>query len=135
MKVLDFEKSQLSYNLENLGDFIHLKYLSFRKTKIQSLPKSIDKLENLETLDVRQTAVNEMPKEVGRLKKLQHLLGLVQLKVVIGGLRSLQTLRTVKLDDNVGLIEKELGKLWLIKDSGLINVEKKTWTWSMFCNK
>jgi hypothetical protein len=31
----------------------------------------------------------------------------------------------VKLDDNVGLIEKELGKLWQIKDLGLNNVEKK----------
>ncbi|MCH79987.1 disease resistance protein [Trifolium medium] len=122
LKVLDFENSQLLYNLDQcLGGLIHLKYLSFRNTKIESLPKSIGKLQNLETLDVRQTDVNEMPKEVAKLRKLRHFLGLVQMKVGMGGMRSLQTLRSVELDDNVGLIEKELEKLWQIKDLGLKN--------------
>ncbi|XP_057433349.1 disease resistance protein PIK6-NP-like isoform X1 [Lotus japonicus] len=114
LQVLDFENAQLSW-VQDLGDLTYLKYLSFRNTQIQSLPKSIGKLHNLETLDLRQTAVKEIPKEVCKLTKLRHLLGkdmsLVQLKDGIGGMKSLQTLRHVKLDGSGTELITELGKL------------------------
>lgn len=109
LKVLDFEKTNLSYVPESLGNLIHLKYLSFRCTNIQSLPKSIGKLQNLETLglDLRETLVKVMPKEISKLIKLQHLLGdemcLNQLKDSVGGMTSLQTLNEMETDEDGGV--------------------------------
>ncbi|MCH83062.1 disease resistance protein, partial [Trifolium medium] len=53
LKVLDFENAKISYDFDDLGDLIYLKYLSFRNTQVQSIPKSIGKLMNLESLDLR----------------------------------------------------------------------------------
>ncbi|MCI15058.1 disease resistance protein RPM1-like, partial [Trifolium medium] len=53
-------------------------------------------------------------------------MSLIQLKDNIGGMRSLQTLRDVKIDEEVGQIEKELGKLWHIRDLGLTNVGEES---------
>jgi disease resistance protein RPM1 len=75
LNVLDFENSNVSYDFENLGCLIYLKYLSFRNTQVRSLPKSIGKFMNLETLDLRESEINEVPKEVIKLRKLRHLLG------------------------------------------------------------
>lgn len=125
LKVLDFENSNVSYDFENLGCLIHLKYLSFRNTQVRSLPKSIGKLMNLETLDIRESEINEVPKEVSKLRKLRHLLGtkmsMIQLKDDIGDMRCLETLCDVKIEEEVGLIERMLEKLWQIRDLGLNN--------------
>lgn len=126
LKVLDFENSNVSYDFEDLGCLIHLKYLSFRNTQVRSLPKSIGKLMNLETLDLRESEIKEVPKEVSKLRKLRHLLGttmsMIQLKDDVRDMRCLETLRDVKIEEEVGLIERMLEKLWQIRDLGLNNV-------------
>jgi disease resistance protein RPM1 len=129
LKVLDFEAAKLHHVPKDIGKLIHLRYLSFKKNlEIKELPKSIGLLQNLETLDVRLTDVTDIPKEIGKLKKLRHLMGtrisLIQLKDGIGGLKSLQTLNNVWLDeDGAGKIIRELGKLKLLRDLRLFCVE------------
>ncbi|XP_045827017.1 disease resistance protein RPM1-like [Trifolium pratense] len=123
LKVLEFDvfsNVRLSNILrENLGSLIHLKYLSFNNYPLSyiKLPKSFSMLQNLETLDMRHSIFYYLPKEVSKLRKLQHLLGyrmsLFKLKGGIGGMESLQTLSSVKIedcDDGIKII-KELGKL------------------------
>jgi disease resistance protein RPM1 len=127
--VLDFEAAKLLHVPKDIGKLIHLRYLSFKNNlEIKELPKSIGLLQNLETLDVRLTDVTDIPKEIGKLKKLRHLMGtrisLIQLKDGIGGLKSLQTLNNVWLDeDGAGKIIRELGKLKLLRDLRLFCVE------------
>ncbi|KAK7305204.1 hypothetical protein VNO77_43105 [Canavalia gladiata] len=131
LKVADFEGAELSDVPEIIGNSTKLKYLSFRKTNVRELPESIGKLQNLETLDLRQTEVKEIPEEVGKLRKLHHLLGsdmsLIKLKDSIGAMESLQSLYSVKIeDDDNGLqIIKELGKLKNVRDLRLTNVVKR----------
>ncbi|XP_027342840.1 disease resistance protein RPM1-like [Abrus precatorius] len=131
LKVLDFENSLLRDVPDIIGNSIKLKYLSFRNTNVRSLPYSIAKLENLETLDLRQTQVKMIPNEVSKLRKLRHLLGddisLIQLNDGIADMKFLQTLYSIKIDDDgdgLKLIEK-LGKLEQIRHLGLSNVMKE----------
>jgi len=87
-------------------------------------------LQNLETLVLRGRYYIELPKEISKLRKLRHLIGhrlsLIQLKDGIGEMKSLQTLRRVSLDmDGAAEVIKGLGKLKLIRDLGLVDVQKE----------
>ncbi|RHN67262.1 putative P-loop containing nucleoside triphosphate hydrolase, leucine-rich repeat domain, L [Medicago truncatula] len=130
-KVLDFEDFLMKNIPNNLGNFIHLKYLSFKSSNSGvKVPKPIGMLQNLETLVVRGEYFMELPKEISKLRKLRHLIGhrlsLIQLKDGIGEMKSLQTLRRVSLDmDGAAEVIKGLGKLKLIRDLGLLEVHKE----------
>jgi disease resistance protein RPM1 len=135
LKVLEFEvysEVKLSNILhENLGSLIHLKYLSFMnftaETRIE-LPNSIAMLQNLETLLLRHEVGYKIPKVVTKLRKLRHLLGirmsLFQLKGGIGGMKSLQTLSSVVIDDDGIELIKELGKLKQLRKLSLFLVNE-----------
>ncbi|KAK2441015.1 disease resistance protein RPM1 [Trifolium repens] len=135
LKVLNLELDPL-YELPNdLGRLSHLKYfrVSMALEKL-SVPKSIGMLSNLETLDLEDAMSIVLPKEICKLRKLRHLLGsdtnLTPLKDGIGGMTSLQTLTTFRLDDDLDendnreLIE-ELGKLKQLRKLGLHEVNDK----------
>ncbi|KEH33974.1 NB-ARC domain disease resistance protein [Medicago truncatula] len=130
-KVLDFEDFLMKNIPNNLGNFIHLKYLSFKSSNSGvKVPKPIGMLQNLETLVVRGEYFMELPKEISKLRKLRHLIGhrlsLIQLKDGIGEMKSLQTLRRVSLDmDGAAEVIKGFGKLKLIRDLGLLEVHKE----------
>jgi disease resistance protein RPM1 len=125
LRVLDCNSTLVP---ENLGSFIHLKYLSLRFIGECKILKYIGKLHSLETLDLKATGVgDQLPKEISKLKKLRHLIGsrlsLIQLEDGIGELTSLQTLRYVNLDsDGAAKIIKGLGKLNQMRDLRLITV-------------
>ncbi|WJX37529.1 hypothetical protein P8452_25286 [Trifolium repens] len=117
--------------IDDLGSLNHLKYFSVKWEEI-GLPKSIGMLENLETLDLTGTSLFRLPKEICKLRKLRHFLGdelhlVHQLKDCIGGMKSLQTLSLLCLNENdedIELIE-ELGKLKQLKKLGLRGVMGK----------
>ncbi|RHN67251.1 putative P-loop containing nucleoside triphosphate hydrolase, leucine-rich repeat domain, L [Medicago truncatula] len=131
LKVLDFEDFDLKNIPNNLGIFIHLKYLSYNNSNSGAeVPKSIGMLQNLETLVIRGIYYCELPKEISKLIKLRHLIGktmsLIQLKNGIGEMKSLQTLRRVSLNmDGAAEVIKALGKLKLIRNLGLLDVHKQ----------
>jgi len=124
----------------DLGSLNHLKYFGFSMIvgDCSELPKSIGMLVNLETLDLRYIIFKNcnMPKEICKLRKLRQFLGyrmsLILLKDGIGGMRSLQTLTEVYLDDDedendnrvVELIQ-EIGKLDQLRELGLVGVRSK----------
>ncbi|XP_029126211.1 disease resistance protein RPM1-like isoform X2 [Cajanus cajan] len=129
LKVLDFDHAPLSYVPENLGNLIYLKYLSLGYTKIRSLPKSIGKLQNLETLDIDGALVFVMPKEITRLRKLGHLRisrisSFEAVKESLGGLTSLEQIRTMRIDSD-GVVIAELGKLKKLRDLSLTHFRRK----------
>ncbi|RHN67257.1 putative P-loop containing nucleoside triphosphate hydrolase, leucine-rich repeat domain, L [Medicago truncatula] len=117
LKVLDFEDFLMMNIPNNLGYFIHLKYLSFKISYEEvKVPKSIGMLQNLETLVIKNTKILELPKEIRKLRKLRHLMGM----------KSVQTLRNVSLDmDGAEEVIKALGKLKLIRDLALLDVHKE----------
>ncbi|XP_045827041.1 disease resistance protein RPM1-like [Trifolium pratense] len=127
LRVLDCKSALVP---ENLGSFIHLKYLSLRFIGECKILKYIGKLHSLETLDLKATGVGDLPKEISKLIKLRHLIGsrlsLIQLEDGIGELTSLQTLRYVNLDsDGAEKIIKGLGKLNQMRDLRLITVRRE----------
>jgi disease resistance protein RPM1 len=129
LTVLDCESHFLSGVLENLENFIHLKYLSlgFSDLEFKTL-KSISMLRNLETLMVEANL--ELPKEFSKLRKLRHLIGgrvsLIQLEDGIGEMTSLQTLYNVDLDTDVaGKIIKGFEKLKQMRFLALRNVRRE----------
>ncbi|AES58973.1 NB-ARC domain disease resistance protein [Medicago truncatula] len=91
------------------------------------LPKWIGLLLNLETLDLRSSSCfTIIPKEISKLRKLCHLMGynicLFQLKDVIGGMESLQTLTGMKIGKGGIELIKELGKLRQLRKFSLFDV-------------
>ncbi|XVF07109.1 hypothetical protein REPUB_Repub06bG0110200 [Reevesia pubescens] len=73
LREIDFERAQLEYVPEELGNLLHLGYLSLRDTKVKILPKYIGKLHNLQTLDLKRSLVHEIPIEISNLRDLQYL--------------------------------------------------------------
>ncbi|AES70484.1 disease resistance protein (CC-NBS-LRR class) family protein [Medicago truncatula] len=130
LKVLDLEDYFMGDFPDNLGNFIHLKYLSIMIAS-EEVPKSIGMLQNLETLDISgQQCAIELPKEISKLRKLKHLIGhalsLIQLKDGIGEMKSLQTLRTVYFNmDGAAEVIKGLGKLKQMKDLVLLDFREE----------
>ena len=122
----------------DLGSLKHLKYFGFNGGGWFKLLKSIGMLVNLETLDLRETHFENynMPKEICKLRNLHHILGinmsLIELKDGVGGMTSLQTLKSVYLDEEeeendnrvVELIQ-ELGKLNQLRELVLRGVRSK----------
>ncbi|PON99919.1 LRR domain containing protein [Trema orientale] len=88
----------------NIGDLIHLRYLSlFDINKYMMLPPTIGNLLNLQTLRILQCFITELPEEAGKLINLRHLYtnyrGFTWPKS-IGKLRSLQSLKTIRISRN-----------------------------------
>ncbi|PNY13941.1 NBS-containing resistance-like protein, partial [Trifolium pratense] len=130
LRVLDCQSTSMLNVPENLGSFVHLKYLSLGSVEILEILKFIGMLRNLETLNIRSEIVVELPKKIRKLGKLRHLtcwyLSLIQLEDGIGEMRSLQTLRSVNLDmEGAAKIIKGFGELKQMRDLGLINVRKE----------
>ncbi|GAU41204.1 hypothetical protein TSUD_128800 [Trifolium subterraneum] len=128
LRVLDCHFGSLMSFPENLGNFIHLKYLSLGSCEMLEIPKSIAMLHNLETLNIH--ACIELPKEIRKLGKLRHLtcmvLSLIQLEDGIGEMTSLQTLLNVSLVmDGAAKIIEGLGKLKHMRDLRLIGVRRE----------
>ncbi|KAL6644060.1 hypothetical protein ACP70R_018826 [Stipagrostis hirtigluma subsp. patula] len=76
LRVLDLEGTSdlADCHLEQIGKFLHLKYLSLRGSNaISYLPDSIGDLRQLETLDIRETNIVMLPKTIIKLRKLRHL--------------------------------------------------------------
>ncbi|WJX31539.1 hypothetical protein P8452_19959 [Trifolium repens] len=134
LKVLDFQDAILRIDYKKLGSLIHLRYLSFKNSTIEQsqceLPKYIGMLQSLETLDLRtSSSFRVLPKEIGKLRKLRHLRGynmsLFQLKSVIGGMESLQTLSEVRIDEDGIELIRELGMLKQLRKLGLVGVRRE----------
>ncbi|XP_020232494.1 disease resistance protein RPM1 [Cajanus cajan] len=127
LKVLDFYHSPLYYLPKNLGNLINLKYLSLGFAIIHSLPKSIGKLQNLETLEISFTLGIVMTKEIARLRKLLHL-RITRFcyfeAVSLGGLTSLEQIRTMRIDYD-GVVIRDLGKLKKLRDLSLTHFRRK----------
>ncbi|CAJ2639939.1 unnamed protein product [Trifolium pratense] len=131
LRVLDCNSDSLTSVPENLGNFIHLKYLSLGKSLVIvfGIPKSIAMLRNLETFNIESTRAM-LPKEINKLGKLRHLSGmhlyLIELEDGIEEMTSLQTLRNVDLHmEGAEKMITGLGKLKQIRDLGLVNVRRK----------
>jgi len=130
LKVLDFQDVKMFIDFEPFRSLIHLKYLSFKNISRRYqyvLPIWIGLLLNLETLDLRASRwYTVIPKEISKLRKLRHLMSykmcLFQLKDVIGGMESLQTLSTVRIGEGGKELIKELGKLRQLRKLSLFNV-------------
>ncbi|MED6111679.1 hypothetical protein PIB30_054548 [Stylosanthes scabra] len=125
---LDCERIPLNHLPEAIGNFLHLKYLNLRGTDIKIIPKSIGKLQNLETLDLKRTNVTDLPVEVYSLTKLCYLNVRtkewegVKLEKGIGNLTSLQKLATV--DARVDVVG-ELKKLKQLRSLKITNLVRK----------
>ncbi|VAH86707.1 unnamed protein product [Triticum turgidum subsp. durum] len=78
LRVLDLEDTAglvEHHDLEQIGDFRHLKYLGLRNTGISHLPNSLGKLQGLEVLDIRGTYIAKLPSTIIHLTGLCHLRG------------------------------------------------------------
>uniref|UniRef100_A0ACD5VKG5 Uncharacterized protein n=1 Tax=Avena sativa TaxID=4498 RepID=A0ACD5VKG5_AVESA len=78
LRVLDLEDTEGlvdHHDLEQIGEFRHLKCLGLRNTAIAHLPKSLGKLLGLEELDIRGTFIAKLPSTVIHLTRLRHLHG------------------------------------------------------------
>uniref|UniRef100_A0ACD5VFL1 Uncharacterized protein n=1 Tax=Avena sativa TaxID=4498 RepID=A0ACD5VFL1_AVESA len=78
LRVLDLEDTEGlvdHHDLEQIGEFRHLKCLGLRNTAIAHLPNSLGKLLSLEELDIRGTFIAKLPSTVIHLTRLRHLHG------------------------------------------------------------
>ncbi|KAL3591247.1 hypothetical protein D5086_009887 [Populus alba] len=124
---LDFEDCPIDHLPNELGNLLHLRYLNLRNTDVEELPRSIGKLHNLESLDLRFSLVEELPVEISDFPKLKHLLAHggyatgLKIKGSFKHLEFLQTLFTIKVEDDVEILDLEsefsppiqLQSLWL----------------------
>ncbi|XP_062030109.1 disease resistance protein RPM1-like [Rosa rugosa] len=139
LNVLDLRSSPLKKFPVEVVDLYFLKYLSLRKTKVKTVPRFIGKLQNLETLDLKQSYVIELPVEILKLQRLRHLLVCryqfisneyfdvkngFKVTPKIGGLRALQKLCFIEVNQDGGTIIRELGKLNQLRRLGLIKLRK-----------
>ncbi|XP_010249725.2 PREDICTED: disease resistance protein RPM1-like [Nelumbo nucifera] len=113
LRVLDLEGVKIASLPEDVGDFIHLRYLGLKRTHIKELPASLQKLRVLETLDVRYTNLRSLPRGIIWLQQLRHLLFHSRrhsLPIPLGArsLKRLQTLHGMRTDKNT---VRELGHL------------------------
>jgi disease resistance protein RPM1 len=148
LTILDLEgyKCLSNRELNNLPEFIQLKFLSLRNTDVSHLPKKIGKLKWLETLDIRQTKINEVPHGIVNLDQLKHFLAghshktenetvgkdlnswpkAVKVPEGMEGMRALQTLANVSATKASKLLHvvrnlKNLKKLGLVIEEKELN--------------
>jgi Leucine-rich repeat (LRR) protein len=76
LRVLDLEDTEGlvdHHDLEQIGEFRHLKCLGLRNTGIAYLPNSLGKLLGLEELDIRGTYITKLPSTIILLTRLRRL--------------------------------------------------------------
>ncbi|KAG6773238.1 hypothetical protein POTOM_020499 [Populus tomentosa] len=128
---LDFEDCPIDHLPKELGNLLHLRYLNLRNTDVKELPRSIGKLHNLESLDLRFSLVKELPVEISDFPKLQHLLAHggyatgLKIKGSFEHLEFLQTLFTIKVDDDVSLLNDGLQVLTKMRKFGICNLKRE----------
>ncbi|XP_061972560.1 disease resistance protein RPM1-like [Populus nigra] len=131
LTALDFEDCPVDHLPKELGNLLHLRYLNLRNTDVKELPKSIGKLHNLESLDLRFSLVEELPVEISDFPKLKHLLAHggyatgLKIKGSFKHLEFLQTLFTIKVDDDVSLLNDGLQVLTKTRKFGICNLKRE----------
>lgn len=76
LRVLDLEGASgiVSHHVEEIGTFIHLKFLSLRGCgNIYHLPDSLGNLRQLQTLIIKDTGILMLPNTIINLRKLRHI--------------------------------------------------------------
>jgi disease resistance protein RPM1 len=128
---LDFEDCPIDHLPKELGNLLHIRYLNLRNTDVKELPRSIGRLHNLESLDLRFSLVEELPVEISDFPKLQHLLAHggyatgLKIKGSFEHLEFLQTLFTIKVDDDVSLLNDGLQVLTKTRKFGICNLRRE----------
>uniref|UniRef100_M8CAN6 Disease resistance RPP8-like protein 3 n=1 Tax=Aegilops tauschii TaxID=37682 RepID=M8CAN6_AEGTA len=77
LQVLELEDTTglVDRDLEQIGNFLHLRYLSLRGClNIYHLPNSLGNLRLLQTLDIAGTSIFMLPRSIVKLIQLQHIL-------------------------------------------------------------
>ncbi|KAG6775102.1 hypothetical protein POTOM_018528 [Populus tomentosa] len=128
---LDFEDCPIDHLPNELGNLLHLRYLNLRNTDVEELPRSIGKLHNLESLDLRFSLVEELPVEISDFPKLKHLLAHggyatgLKIKGSFKHLEFLQTLFTIKVEDDVSFLNEGLQVLTKTRKFGICNLKRE----------
>lgn len=131
LTTLDFEDCPIDHLPQELGNLLHLRYLNLRNTDVKELPKSIGKLHNLESLDLRFSLVEELPVEISDFPKLKHLLAHggyatgLKIKGSFKHLEFLQTLFTIKVEDDVSFLNDGLQVLTKTRKFGICNLKEE----------
>lgn len=131
LTTLDFEDCPIDHLPEELGNLLHLRYLNLRNTDVEELPRSIGKLHNLESLDLRFSLVKELPVEISDFPKLKHLLAHggyatgLKIKGSFKHLEFLQTLFTIKVEDDVSFLNDGLQVLTKTRKFGICNLKRE----------
>lgn len=131
LTTLDFEDCPIDHLPQELGNLLHLRYLNLRNTDVKELPKSIGKLHNLESLDLRFSLVKELPVEISDFPKLKHLLAHggyatgLKIKGSFKHLEFLQTLFTIKVEDDVSFLNDGLQVLTKTRKFGICNLKEE----------
>ncbi|KAJ4724321.1 Disease resistance protein [Melia azedarach] len=106
LRVLDFDgivnnvlfSARRCYDFlpEEIGKFIHLKYLRLRNAHVGGISSFIAKFQRLQTLDISgDMQFIELPREICKLKELRHLIGNFTGTLMIESLSNLQTLKYI----------------------------------------
>ncbi|CAD6258305.1 unnamed protein product [Miscanthus lutarioriparius] len=103
LRVINLQGLEVGDKLPNeIGDVVHLQYLAVTSCSLKEIPPSVGRLSSLQTLDVRDTEVKELPVPFWEIGTLRHVFGhRLTLPKQVGDLKNLQTLDTVKPDDNI----------------------------------
>jgi len=115
LRVLDLEGCDLrgsSYDLEHLGELLHLRYLGLRGTNVAQLPKDIGNLRFLQILDLKGTTIRALPSAVALLRRLLCLYTEQETRMPKGleNLTSLEELSKISVSEHPGFL-KELTSL------------------------
>ncbi|OEL28993.1 putative disease resistance RPP13-like protein 3 [Dichanthelium oligosanthes] len=115
LRVLDLEGCDLRgnyYDLEHLGELLHLRYLGLRGTNVAQLPKDIGNLRFLQILDLKGTTIRVLPSTVALLRKLLCLYTEQETRMTKGlqNLTSLEELSKISVSEYPGFM-KELNCL------------------------
>jgi len=117
LRVLAIEYCEFmeGYQLEHLGNLLHLRYLGLTETNIRVLPKEIGRLTFLQTLLLNGTGIEELPSSIRLLTQLMCIRADWKTRAPnwIGMLTSLEELRIYRGADerSARRFVKELGHL------------------------